>query len=73
MARMRFSVKSNKLKKIADSRKWLIDSGVTRYMTFYKDWFVDWKLYEGIVEFGNDEELSAIGRGMIYVKIEGRI
>ena len=41
MARMRFPVKSNKSKKTADSRKWLIDSDVTRYITSYKDWFVD--------------------------------
>ena len=72
MARTRYPVKSQKPKRTADSRKWLIDSGATRHMTPHKDWFVDMKPHSGIVEFGNDDELPTVGRGTIHVVLSGR-
>ena len=73
MARTRYPVESQRPKETADSRKWLIDSGATRHMTPHKDWFVDMKPHQGVVEFGNDEELPIVGRGTIRVVFAGRM
>ena len=72
MARTRYLVKSERPNSTADSRRWLIDSGATRYMTPHKDWFVDMEPHYGIVEFGNDDKLPIVGRGTIYVILSGR-
>eukprot|EP00253_Pinus_taeda_P034618 PITA_34618 len=55
-----------------DHEAWLIDSGASFHFTPHREWFCEYKKYEGgDVFLGDDRKARIIGRGKVKLKLQG--
>jgi hypothetical protein len=59
----------------AEHEAWLVDSGASFHMTPHREWFYEYKKYDGgNVFLGDDSKTRIIGRGKVKLRlIHGRI
>eukprot|EP00253_Pinus_taeda_P025954 PITA_25954 len=55
-----------------DHEAWLIDSGASFHFTPHREWFCEYKKYDGgDVFLGDDRKARIIGRGKVKLKLQG--
>jgi hypothetical protein len=53
---------------------WVIDSGASRHMTYYRDSFIDYSALQVpiVIQTANGAKIQAIGQGTVVIKVPNK-